>query len=286
MNIYALLNGTGFLNVNKELARKTNLNASAIFGQVLASYQSFKEKGMLTIRDGKQWVFLTEETLEEETTLKRDAQSRAIKLLEQEGYIITKRIGVPAKRHFNITQKIFMELVQDSEELREVLAQQGFSVQTKSSDTPITSCRKNTQLDIAKTHNKSSGKHTTIKKKKEKEKVKKKNINKSITTTVRKTREQIIAEIKDAYAGLIDDITFDLLVVRVTEAKPRRFRDYLTKAVETEIQNGQAKNTKRSKTTRTELKPDWLGNESVENETEDLDENRRRLEELLNKNKL
>lgn len=293
MNIYTLLNGTGFLNVNKELARKTSLTASAVFGQVLASYQDFKEKGMLTIRDGKQWIFLTEATIEEETTLKRDAQARAIKLLEEHGYIITKRFGIPAKRHFNITQKIFMDLVQDSEELREALMLQGFSVQTQSSGLPITSCRENTQLDNGKTHNQSVENLTAIKKKKEKEKVKRKSKKESIPTSVRKTRPKIISEVKDAYAGLIDDITFDLLVIRVTEAKPRRFRDYLTKAVETEIQNGQSQNgqatktTKPTKTTRMELKPDWLGNESADsNEPEDLDVNRRRLDELLNKNKL
>ncbi|EJV41764.1 hypothetical protein [Bacillus toyonensis] len=286
MNIYNLLNGTGFLNVNKELARKTNLNAAALFGQVLASYQSFKQKGMLTIRDGKQWFFLTEETIEEETTLKRDTQARAIALLVKEGYMNVKRFGLPAKRHFNITQKIFIDLVRDNDELREALVLEGFSTVSQSSDLATSSYRKNTQLENANTHNSTSQIHTTIKKKKEKEKIKKKNIKESIPTNKRKTRAEIVSEIKDAYAGLIDDTIFDLVVVRVTKAKPRRFRDYLTQAVETEIKSGKSETTKTTKTTRKELKPDWLGEQEKESEVEDLEANQKRLNELLGKNKM
>ncbi|MGQ8866433.1 hypothetical protein ACUTR3_27420 [Bacillus sp. NA_145.1] len=290
MDIYSLLNGTGFLNVNKALARKTSLNASAVFGQVLSSYQSFKKKGMLTIRDGKSWFFLTEKTIEEETTLKKEAQSTAIKLLVQEGYIIVKRIGVPAKRHFHITSKIFLELVQDNEELREALVQQGFSdAQTQDDTVHTTSYVKNTQLDNVNSHNLSEENHTTIKKKKEKEKKKKEKDNKSITHNNRKSRDEIVSEVKELYDGLIDDITYKLVVQRVIDAKPRRFRDYLKKAVETEIKNMQSEKEKKS--TRSEMTPDWLKEDEasiVEDKgqaPEDIEESKKRLDELLGKNK-
>lgn len=290
MNIYSLLNGTGFLNVNKALARKTSLNASAVFGQVLSSYQSFKEKGMLTIRDGKSWFFLTEKTIEEETTLKKEAQATAIKLLVQKEYIIVKRFGVPAKRHFHITSKIFLELVQDNEELREALVQQGFSdTQIQDDIVHTTSYVKNTQLDEGNSHNLSDGNHTVIKKKKEKEKIQKEKDNKSITHNKRKSRDEIVSEVKDLYDGLIDDITFKLVVQRVIDAKPRRFRDYLKKAVETEIKSMQSDKAKQ--TTRKEMTPDWLKEDTssiVEDNgqaTEDLEENQKRLDALLGKNK-
>lgn len=291
MDIYSLLNGTGFLNVNKALARKTSLNASAVFGQVLSSYQNFKKKGMLTIRDGKSWFFLTEKTIEEETTLKKEAQATAIKLLVQEEYIIVKRFGVPAKRHFHITSKIFLELVQDNEELREALVLQGFSdAQTQEDTVHTTSYVKNTQLDEGNSHNLSDGNHTVINKKKEKEKRKKEKDNKSITHNKRKSRDEIVSEVKDLYNGLIDDITYKLVVQRVIDAKPRRFRDYLKKAVETEIKSMQSE--KVEKTTRKEMTPDWLkeDNESkvVEDnrqDPEDLEENKKRLDEVLNKYK-
>lgn len=290
MDIYSLLNGTGFLNVNKALARKTSLNASAVFGQVLSSYQNFKKKGMLTIRDGKSWFFLTEKTIEEETTLKKEAQATAIKLLVQEEYIIVKRFGVPAKRHFHITSKIFLELVQDNEELREALVLQGFSdTQAQEDIVHTTSYVKNTQLDEGNSHNLSDGNHTVIKKKKEKEKKKKEKDNKSITHNKRKSRDEIVSEVKDLYDGLIDDITYKLVVQRVIDAKPRRFRDYLKKAVETEIKSMQSEKVK--KTTRKEMTPDWLKEDTssiVEDNgqaTEDIEDNKKRLAALLGKNK-
>ncbi|MGQ8827056.1 hypothetical protein ACUTUE_27840 [Bacillus sp. NA_146.1] len=285
MDIYNLLNGTGFLNVNKALARKTSLNASAVFGQVLSSYQSFKKKEMLTVRDGKSWFFLTEKTIEEETTLKKESQATAIKLLVQEGYIIVKRFGVPAKRHFHITSKIFLELVQDNEELREALVQQGFSsAQTQTDTVHTTSYVKNTQLDEVKSHNLSDENHTAIKKKKEKEKKKKEKDNKSITHSTRKSRDEIVSEVKELYDGLIDDITYKLVVQRVIDAKPRRFRDYLKKAVETEIKNMQSEKEKKS--TRTEMTPDWLKEDTtaiVEDSGQASEEDRKRLEEVLKK---
>ncbi|MED1476993.1 hypothetical protein P4U57_22170 [Bacillus pseudomycoides] len=290
MNIYQLLNGTGFLNVNKELARKTSLNASALFGQVLSSYQSFKDKRMLIERDGLSWFFLTEKTIEEETTLKREAQAQAIKLLVNNGYIIVQRFGVPARRHFHITTKIFLELVQDNVELREALVQQGFSHTQKQEEVVhTTSYVKNTQLDNVNSHNLSDGKHTTIKKKKEKEIIKKEKDNKSINHNKRKTREEIIDEVKELYDGLIDDTTYKLVVKRVIDAKPRRFRDYLKKAVETEIKQINDITDKQSK--RKELTPEWLHDREEQNikqdnsKNEKLEEERKRLEEELKKYK-
>ncbi|MCQ6530523.1 hypothetical protein [Bacillus mycoides] len=287
MNVYQLLNGTGFLNVNKELARKTSLNASALFGQILSSYQSFKEKGMLIEREGLSWFFLTEKTIEEETTLKREAQAKAIKLLINEGYIIVQRFGVPAKRHFHITTKIFLELVQDNVELRKALTQQGFSdAQTQDDTVHTTSYVQNTQLDNRNSHNLSDGIHTAIKKKKEKEKKKKEKDNKSITHNTRKSRDEIVSEVKELYDGLIDDTTYKLVVQRVIDAKPRRFRDYLKKAVETEIKNIQTEKTKKS--TKTKIIPDWLKEDTsstMEDNGQASEEDRKRLEEVLKKYK-
>ncbi|PDY76972.1 hypothetical protein [Bacillus cereus] len=285
MNIYSLLNGTGFLNVNKELARRTNLNAAALFGQLLSSFRSFQDKGMLLEKEGLNWFFLTESVIEEETTLKRDAQASAIKTLVQAGYIITKRFGVPAKRHFHITQKIFIDLVQESQELREALKTLGFS----QIDTPISRKRDFPQLDNGNSHNKSAEIPITIKKKKEKEKIKKEKDNKSITHNKRKSRDEIVSEVKELYDGLIDDITYKLVVQRVIDAKPRRFRDYLKKAVETEIKNMQSEKTK--KTTRKEMTPDWLKEDTsaiVEGNgqaPEDLEDSQKRLDALLGKNR-
>ncbi|SFA81882.1 MULTISPECIES: hypothetical protein [unclassified Bacillus (in: firmicutes)] len=69
MKLVSLLSGRGFVMYNKELAHKVSVNGAIIFGQLCSSYESFGSKEMLTIRDGKEYFFLTAETLEEETAL-------------------------------------------------------------------------------------------------------------------------------------------------------------------------------------------------------------------------
>ena len=55
---------------------------------------------MLTIKDGKEYYFLTSEVIEEETALTYKQQSKAIKDLEEAGYIETVIMGQPAHHVF------------------------------------------------------------------------------------------------------------------------------------------------------------------------------------------
>jgi hypothetical protein len=100
---------------NKELAREvSSVNGAIIFGQLCSSYESFSSKNMLTRKDGKEYFFLTSEVIEEETTLTYKQQLKAIKELEASGYIETKQMGVPCKKYFHITNKIYNEFVNES----------------------------------------------------------------------------------------------------------------------------------------------------------------------------
>lgn len=71
--------------------------------------KAYSNKGMLTVKDEKEYFFLTSETLEEETALSYKQQLKAIKGLEQVGYIETKVMGVPSKKYFCITDKIVQD---------------------------------------------------------------------------------------------------------------------------------------------------------------------------------
>ncbi|MDA2670667.1 hypothetical protein PDQ76_17730 [Bacillus cereus] len=98
---------------NKELAHTVSVNGAIIFGQLCSSYESFGSKGMLTIKEEKEYFFLTSDTLEEETALSYKQQLKAIKELEQAGYIETRVMGVPSKKYFSITDKIVQELLSE-----------------------------------------------------------------------------------------------------------------------------------------------------------------------------
>lgn len=111
MNINDLISGQGFIMVNKGLAKEFGLVAATLYGELVSTYQYWKNRDMLTIVDNTEWFFCSIEDLEDKTTIKKDAQSKAIKLLEKEGLLKTKRMGLPAKRYFHITDKYVEILV-------------------------------------------------------------------------------------------------------------------------------------------------------------------------------
>ena len=112
MKLISVLSGNGFVMYNKELAHTVSVNGAIIFGQLCSSYESFGSKGMLTVKDEREYFFLTSDTLEEETALSYKQQLKAIKELEQAGYIKTRVMGVSSK-YFSITDKIVQELLSE-----------------------------------------------------------------------------------------------------------------------------------------------------------------------------
>jgi hypothetical protein len=116
MNLLSMLGGSAFVMFNKELAHEVSVNGAIIFGQLCSSYESFGSKDMLTIRDGKEYFFLTSEVIEEETALTYKQQSKEIKDLEEAGYIETVIMGTPAKKYFHITNKIIDQFSSDKKE--------------------------------------------------------------------------------------------------------------------------------------------------------------------------
>lgn len=106
MKLTSILSGDGFVMYNKQLARLVSSNGAIIFGQLCSSYESFDSKNMLINIDGKEYFFLTTKVIKEETSLGYKKQATAIKELENYGLIETFLGGIPAKKHFHITDKI------------------------------------------------------------------------------------------------------------------------------------------------------------------------------------
>ncbi|WP_262173380.1 hypothetical protein [Cytobacillus firmus] len=168
MKLVSLLSGKGFVMYNKELAHKVSVNGAIIFGQLCSSYESFGNKEMLTIRDGKEYFFLTAETLEE-TALTYKQQMKAVKELEQAGYIETRIMGVPSKKYFHIKDKIVHELLSSSDK-RENLVQPTNPILEGQNDS--TSYDKKEYLALSKGSGKDCQKGSSIKKKNKKEQYK------------------------------------------------------------------------------------------------------------------
>lgn len=173
MRLMSILSGNSFVMYNKEIAQSVSVNGAIIFGQLCSSYESFSSKNMLKMKDGKEYFYLTAETLEGETALSYKQQVKAIKELEESGYIETKLMGTPARKHFYITDKIVNELLKDSssakrEELKQTEPEPEPLYETLSFD-------KMENQVMPKGQNKPVQKVTAIKKKNKKEKNKKNN---------------------------------------------------------------------------------------------------------------
>ncbi|EMI3505928.1 TPA: hypothetical protein QCY18_003011 [Bacillus cereus] len=170
MKLISVLSGNGFVMYNKELAHTVSVNGAIIFGQLCSSYESFGSKGMLTVKDEREYFFLTSDTLEEETALSYKQQLKAIKELEQAGYIKTRVMGVSSKKYFSITDKIVQELLSEvnpSSDKREDLdvSTNPETVQQESES----SLSKRETLALPKGNGKPVQKGSTIKKKNKKE---------------------------------------------------------------------------------------------------------------------
>lgn len=170
MKLISVLSGNGFVMYNKALAHTVSVNGAIIFGQLCSSYESFGSKGMLTIKDGKEYFFLTSDTLEEETALSYKQQLKAIKELEQAGYIETKVMGVPSKKYFSITDKIVQELLSEvnpsSDKREELDISANLETAQQESESSLS---KREILGLPKGNGKPVQKGSTIKKKNKKE---------------------------------------------------------------------------------------------------------------------
>jgi hypothetical protein len=101
---YALTN-TSFWQINKDIARAFGLDSAVILTELV-----------------DKWIYLkcpysffhTMENIEEQTTLSRHKQDKAIKILIEAGFINYEVKGIPAKKHFIIYESQIANFLQTS----------------------------------------------------------------------------------------------------------------------------------------------------------------------------
>jgi DNA-binding PadR family transcriptional regulator len=102
LNVLDLLRADGSIVINKKLAKEIGLNPTIVYSELVSMFKYFESRG----ETDNGWFYCTIEKLEDNTTLKRDVQDKAIKKLADLNLIEVARRGLPAKRYFRITDKI------------------------------------------------------------------------------------------------------------------------------------------------------------------------------------
>jgi DNA-binding PadR family transcriptional regulator len=239
MKLVSLLSGNGFVLFNKELAHEVSVNGAIIFGQLCSSYESFGSKDMLTIREGKEYFFLTSEVIEEETALSYKQQLKAIKDLEEAGYIESVIMGTPAKKYFHITDKIIQQLLpkdDGSSDKKEELKEENEPEDTvKEQFIDLSSYDKKENQASNKGQGMPEQKGTTYKNKNEKKQSKIKNINfvnkesvykdnnESINDAVKNKQDEIIHKLTNEYRN--KGMSKDLCLKVVEEINNSKWRN-------------------------------------------------------------
>ena len=107
MSILKLLASDSFLSVNKNLARIVGLDAAVLLAELASTYNYFEGQNQLT--DGM--FYETVERIEENTTLTKYQQAKAVNILVERRVLETKKIGIPAKRYFKINENEVLNLL-------------------------------------------------------------------------------------------------------------------------------------------------------------------------------
>ena len=112
MNVYTFLGQNAFWSVNKKIARRTSVNASLLLSDLISKRQYFIQNKDLNQYD---WFFNTVKNIEIDTTLSKYQQARAVKELEDAGFLKTKFKGTPRKRFFKILDDEIVSFMQSDE---------------------------------------------------------------------------------------------------------------------------------------------------------------------------
>lgn len=99
MNVDNVLSDDAFFRVSKVIAQKTSLHAAVLLADLVSKRKYFKDNKSLQ-KDGS--FYNTVENIENDTTLSKHQQQKAIKELEEHGFVYVIMKGVPRKRFYYI----------------------------------------------------------------------------------------------------------------------------------------------------------------------------------------
>lgn len=121
-----LLRADGSIVVNKRLAHAIGIDAAILFSELISKEKYFKDRSQLT-DDG--FFFNTVENIQADTTLSKDKQLKALKVLVENGLIKQENRGLPRKRYFKV--------IKNEENIKRILLSQQLAVFTTTSKKKI-----------------------------------------------------------------------------------------------------------------------------------------------------
>ena len=108
MNMLSLLDGNGFIKLNKALNHYLGTTTAIILAELIGEYNYWKKMDRLT-EEG--YFYSTIDNIWAETSIKKDAQISSIKKLSELGVISCIRGGYKGQRYFTIHEDILIQVV-------------------------------------------------------------------------------------------------------------------------------------------------------------------------------
>ena len=108
MSITQLFGSRNFVVVNKTLIKLLGLEEAVILGELASEYDYWEGSGQL---DDEGYFFSTVENVEENTSLTKYRQKKALDTLQKLGIVDVKRKGLPAKRYIKIYEEALLNLL-------------------------------------------------------------------------------------------------------------------------------------------------------------------------------
>lgn len=107
MGILQLLASRNFITVNKTLIQTLGIEEAIMLGELASEYDYWENNDKL--EEG--WFFSTVENVEENTTLTKYKQKKALDNLQKIGVLEVQRKGIPAKRYIKINEEKVFEIL-------------------------------------------------------------------------------------------------------------------------------------------------------------------------------
>ena len=116
INLSHILGQGSFWLINKQLARLIGRDEAFLLSDLITKYEYFESQGSLTEIKGKKYMFLTYESIENDTLFSKYQQSKLFAKLIELGFVLKVASGMPKKTFYKVDKSVVMAVFACSEE--------------------------------------------------------------------------------------------------------------------------------------------------------------------------
>ncbi len=111
MILSSLLSSSKYIIVNKDLIKILGLHEAVILGELCSEYAYWESMNQL---EENEYFYSTRENIEKNTGINAHYQRIAIKVLEDKGILMSKRMGIPCKKYYKINEDKVIEYLKEA----------------------------------------------------------------------------------------------------------------------------------------------------------------------------